>query len=94
MNRWNWTRVAVLAVFVVFVVLVAACSSIPKKEWRKAGMEVNSEAMREQRAKDVADCTTRAGAPTQGVQSTLSYSRAQIADCMHARGWREVSIAE
>jgi hypothetical protein len=88
MKRLNVIPLGILAV------LVMACSSAPKKEWRKAGMEPNSQAMRDQRARDLADCTTRAGAPTQGVQSTMSYSRAQMADCMHARGWREVSLDE
>ena len=88
MTLWNATTIVASAV------LALACSSAPKTEWRKAGMDPNSQAMRDQRAKDRADCATRAGAPTEGAQSTMSYSRAQIRDCMHARGWHEVSLAE
>jgi len=88
MNRWNTAMIAVVAISAM------ACSSAPKKEWRKAGMQADSQAMRDQRAKDVADCATRGGAPTQGVQSTMSYSRAQLDDCMRARGWREVPRGE
>jgi hypothetical protein len=87
-------RVLMLTLVVGLAFLLPACSSAPRKEWRKAGMEPGSQAMRDQRAKDLADCTTRAGAPTQGVQSTMSYSRAQVTDCMRARGWSEVSLDE
>jgi hypothetical protein len=88
MNRWNWAVIAMMAIFAM------ACSSVPKKEWRKAGLEPNSQVMRDQFAKDRAECATRAGAPTQGGQSTMSYSRAQVGDCLHARGWREVARGE
>jgi len=57
-------------------------------------MDPDSQALRDQRARNLADCATRVGAPTEGGQSTLSSSRAQVGDCMRARGWREVSIEE
>ena len=87
-------KVLNLSLLAGVAILALACSSAPRKEWQKAGMEPNSQAMRDQRAKDLADCTTRAGAPTPGVQSTMSYSGAQMSDCMRARGWREVSLDE
>ena len=86
MKRWSIVAVGVSILF--------ACASTSKTEWRKAGLEPGSEAMREQRSKDLADCTARAGAPTQGVQSTMSYSRAQVGDCMRARGWRDVPVGD
>lgn len=90
MIQWKWRP----TMFGMLAVLVMACSSAPQKEWRKAGMEPNSQAMRDQRAKDIADCATRAGAPTPGMQSTMDRSRAQVGDCMRAKGWREVSADE
>jgi len=82
------------AVMVAATLLSMACSSVPKQEWRKPGMEPNSQEARDQRAKDLADCATRAGAPTEASQSLMGYSRAQIADCMHSRGWREVPVED
>jgi hypothetical protein len=71
--------------------LALACASTPSTEWQRADGGGDSEALRERRAKDLADCATAMGAPTQGVQSTASYSRAQAEDCMRARGWRKVA---
>jgi len=76
----------------IWLVCALACTSAPKSEWRKSGVDPDSQAMRDERARDVADCTTRAGAPSQGAQTTMSYSRAQVADCMRARGWRQVAV--
>jgi hypothetical protein len=74
--------------------LAFCCSTAPKTEWQRADTAGDPEAMREQRAKDLADCATVVGAPTQGVQSTGSLSRNQVEDCMRARGWRRVSVSE
>jgi hypothetical protein len=74
--------------------LVFCCSTAPKMEWQRADAAGDPEAMREQRAKDLADCATVVGAPTQGVQSTGSLSRNQAEDCMRARGWRRVPVSQ
>jgi hypothetical protein len=71
--------------------LALACSSTPQTEWQRADGGGGPEALSEERAGDLADCTTAMGAPTQGGQSTTSYSRAQTEDCMRARGWRKVA---
>jgi hypothetical protein len=81
-----------LAVFALL--LAAACSTSGRSEWQREDSAGDPDAVREQRAKDLADCTTAAGAPTPGSQSTLSYSRAQVQDCMRARGWRLVPVAD
>jgi len=75
------------------LLLAAACSTTGRSEWQRADGAGDPAAVREQRAKDLADCTTAAGAPTSGNQSTLSYSRAQVQDCMRARGWRLVPVS-
>jgi len=70
------------------LLLAAACSTGGGTEWQRVEGGGDPAVVREQRAKDLADCMTAAGAPTPGSQSTLSYSRAQVQDCMRARGWR------
>lgn len=85
------TRTAFAA---VAVLLAVACSTAGRSEWQRADAGDDPAAERERRAKDLADCTTAAGAPTPGSQSALSYSRAQVQDCMRARGWRLVPVAE
>ena len=72
-------------------ILALACSSTPKTEWQRADAGGDPAALRERRAKDLADCATAMGAPTQGVQSTASISRAQVGDCMRARGWSKTA---
>jgi hypothetical protein len=47
--------------------LAFCCSTAPKMEWQRADAAGDPDAMREQRAKDLADCATVVGAPTQGV---------------------------
>ena len=82
---------------IVLVALAAsalACSTAPKAEWQRADGSPTTEAVRDRRAKDLADCATRMGAPTQGVQSTQSYSRGQARDCMHSKGWRQMSVSQ
>jgi hypothetical protein len=82
---------------VALAVLLASalcCSTAPKMEWQRADGAADPEAMRDQRAKDLADCATLAGAPTQAIQSTGSLSREQVRDCMRARGWRQVPVTE
>jgi hypothetical protein len=74
--------------------LALSCSTGPKMEWRRTDGAGDSEAIREQRAKDVADCVTVVGAPTPGVQSTGSLSREQARDCMRAKGWRQVPVSK
>ena len=71
--------------------LALACASTANTEWQRADAGGNADALRERRAKDLADCATAMGAPTEGVQSTASYSRAQVEDCMRARGWRKAA---
>jgi hypothetical protein len=74
--------------------LAMACSTAPKTEWQRVEGGGDPEAFREQRAKDLAGCATMVGAPTQGVQSTVSISREQTRDCMRAKGWRMVPVSE
>ena len=74
--------------------LVLCCSTAPKTEWQRADAAGDPEVIREQRAKDLADCATVVGAPTQGEISTGSLSREQTRDCMRARGWRQVPVSE
>lgn len=80
--------------FAAILALAAACSTAPKTEWQRADGSGDSAAVREQRAKDLADCATMVGAPTQGVQSTVSISREQVRDCMRAKGWRMAPVSE
>jgi len=69
------------------ICFVGACASTGGNEWVRADGTPESAAVAEQRSKDRATCTTQMGAPTPGAQSTMSYSRAQVEDCMRARGW-------
>ena len=85
------TRCIALA---TFLSLAIACSTAPKTEWQPGDGGGDPEVIREQRAKDLADCATLVGAPTYGVQSTTSLSREQTRDCMHAKGWRMVPASE
>jgi hypothetical protein len=78
---------------VAALALASACASSGSNEWQRADGTPDSEAVSEQRAKDRATCATRMGAPTPGGQSTLSYSRDQVEDCMRARGWRRGSAS-
>ena len=79
-----------------FIALIAAsslawgCASGGSSQWQR-GDGTDSEAMREQRAKDLADCATTMGAPTPGNQSTMSMSQGQTADCMISKGWRRAT---
>jgi hypothetical protein len=73
--------------------LALGCSTGPKTEWQRTGGAGDSEAIRDQHAKDLADCVTVVGAPTPGVQSTGSLSREQARDCMRAKGWRQVPVS-
>lgn len=82
-----------IARIAVPLLLAAACSTSGRSEWQRVDAGADPAAVREQRAKDLADCMTAAGAPTPGSQSTLSYSRAQVQDCMRARGWRLVPVS-
>jgi hypothetical protein len=74
--------------------LALCCSTAPKTEWQRTDGAGDPETLRDQRAKDVADCATLVGAPTQGVVSTGSLSREQARDCMRAKGWRRVPVSE
>jgi type VI protein secretion system component VasK len=74
--------------------LVLCCSTAPRMEWQRADAAGDPEAMREQRAKDLADCATVVGAPTQNEISGGSLSREQAKDCMRAKGWRQVPVSE
>jgi hypothetical protein len=74
--------------------LALSCSTGPKTEWQRPDGAGDPEAIRDQRAKDLADCVTVVGAPTQGVQSTGSLSREQARDCMRAKGWRQVPASK
>jgi len=78
----------------VMLASALCCSTAPKMEWQRADGTGDPEAVRDQRAKDLADCATLAGAPTQGIQSTGSPSRELVRDCMRARGWRQVPVTE
>lgn len=77
-------RVVALVVSAWFV---GACASNGSNEWVRADGTPESAAVSEQRAKDRATCATQMGAPTPGTQSTGSFSRAQVEDCMRSRGW-------
>jgi hypothetical protein len=74
--------------------LVWSCSTAPKTEWQRADGASETEAVRDQRAKDLADCATVMGAPTPGSQSPISISREQARDCMRAKGWRQVPVSQ
>jgi hypothetical protein len=74
--------------------LVLCCSTAPRMEWQRTDGAGDPEAMREERAKDLADCATVVGAPTQGEISAGSLSREQAKDCMRAKGWRQVPVSE
>ena len=76
------------------LLLASSCSTSPKTEWGRADSAGDPEVVREQRAKDLADCVAVVGAPTQGIQSTGSLSRQQVGDCMRAKGWRRVPVTE
>jgi hypothetical protein len=82
-------RIALIAL----LPLALSCSTTPKTEWQQADGATDTQAIRDQRAKDIADCATRVGAPTQGIQSTSGFSREQVRDCMRAKGWRRVSVS-
>ena len=83
-----------LIALAALLMLASSCSTAPRTEWQRAGGAGDSEAIRDQRAKDLADCVTVAGAPTPGVQSTGSLSREQARDCMRAKGWRQVPVSK
>ena len=74
--------------------LALCCSTAPKTEWQRTDGASDPETIREQRAKDLADCMAVVGAPTQGVVSTGSLSREQAGDCMRSKGWRKVPVSE
>jgi hypothetical protein len=74
--------------------LAFCCSTAPKMEWQRTDGAGNPESVRDQRAKDLADCATRIGAPTQAEVSTGSLSREQAKDCMRSKGWRQVPVSE
>jgi hypothetical protein len=74
--------------------LVLCCSTAPRMEWQRADGSGDPEALREQRAKDLAACATVVGAPTQGEVSPTNLSREQAKDCMRAKGWRQVPVSE
>jgi hypothetical protein len=74
--------------------LALSCSTAPKTEWQRTDGASDPDTIRDQRAKDLADCMTLVGAPTQGVVSTGSLSREQAGDCMRAKGWRKVPVSE
>lgn len=77
---------------VTLVPLAWACASSAGTEWQRADGSPETEAIREQRAKDLADCATMVGAPTPGGQSTMSLSRGQAEDCMRKKGWQRISV--
>ena len=74
--------------------LALCCSTAPKMEWERTDGASDPDTLRDQRAKDLADCATLVGAPTQGVVSTGSLSREQAGDCMRSKGWRKVPVSE
>jgi hypothetical protein len=82
------------SVLVALAALALGCSTTAKTEWQRADGSPTTQAIRDLRAKDIADCATRMGAPTEGVQSAQSYSRAQVDDCMRSKGWRQVSASQ
>jgi hypothetical protein len=77
----------------LLLLLATACSTSGRSEWQRVDVGSDPAAVREQRAKDLADCTITAGAPTTGGQSTFDDSRAQVQDCMRARGWQLVPVS-
>lgn len=80
-----------LIAWAAVVAISWGCASGSSSNWQRADGTVESEAVREQRAKDIADCATQMGAPTPGTQSTMSMSRGQVDDCMRGKGWRKGS---
>jgi len=76
---------------VAAAVCAGACASAGGYEWVRADGTPESAAVAERRSKDRATCATQMGAPTTGSQATMGYSRAEVEDCMRARGWKKRS---
>ena len=80
-----------LIAWAAVVAISWGCTTGSGSKWQREDGTTESATVAEQRAKDIADCATRAGAPTPGTQSTLSTSRGQVDDCMRGKGWRKGS---